>query len=108
MRAFITGITPHHSGFGQFQRSEEAAVSGDWSSVEEYASHVAGTYVSILGYSTDPDISETGDEVGEKLAARLREVAGAVVRGHDSLVSYWLGTDSMGYDQIIVESVRLA
>ena len=107
MRAFVTGITSHHSGFGQYQRSEEAEVEGDWSSVEEYAEHVTRTAGNIVSYAIDPDVAEMGDADGEKLAEKLREVKGAVLGGHDTLVAYWLGVDSIGYDQIIVESVRL-
>lgn len=102
MKVYVSLVRPHHAGFGQFQRDEQYGVDGDWSSVEEYAAHVADNNSLIRLYATDPDTAEMGDDGGEALAARLREVAGAVVGGHDHLVAYLLGGD-----EIIVESTRL-
>jgi hypothetical protein len=101
MKAYVSGVRPHHAGFGQYHRDEAVAVEGDWTDVEEYASHVASTNPLILSYATDPDIAEMGDEDGEKLADALRSATGAVLGGHDTLVAYWLGSE------IILESVEL-
>jgi len=102
MKAYVSSIRPAANGFGQYIRCEEAAVDGDWDSVEEFAAHVARESRLILSYATDPDEAEMGDEDGELLAAKLREVAGAVTGGHDHLVAYHFGSS-----EIIVESVRI-
>ena len=102
MKVYVSSIRPAASGFGQYDRGEEVEADGDWDSVEEFAAHVASENRLILSYTTDPDEAEMGDEDGEQMAAKLREVAGAVAGGHDHLVAYHFGGD-----EIIVESVRL-
>ena len=102
-KIYVSAIKQHNSGFGQFQRDEAVAMEGDWESVEEYAQYVASTNPLILSHAIDPEIAEMGDEDGEKLAAKIREVTGSVCGGHDTLVVYWLGND-----EILVESIEIA
>jgi len=106
MTAYVSNIRSADSGLGQFQRGEEYAVSGDWDSLEEYADHIT-THNKFYSYATDPDIAAMGDEDGELLAAKLREVNGAVIGGHDALVAYYVGPNYCGDREVIVESVRL-
>lgn len=102
MKACVSGIRPSHSEFGKYKRDEESQLEGDFLDIDEYASYVVSSNRLIISYSTDPDISEMGDEDGKKLAERLREVKRNVLGGHDKLVAYWLGND-----EILIESVRL-
>lgn len=100
MKAHVSLITPCHNVSGQFQGNQTDTIDGMWNSVEEYAATVARQNRWL--YVIDPDIADIGDDDEQQLAARLREVCGAVQGGHDTLVAYLLGDGS-----IIVESVAI-
>lgn len=107
MKAYVSSITPHHAGFGQYQRGETVAVDGDWDSVDDYAGTVVQSNNLIRSYAIDPDVAEMGDADGEELAAALREATGAVLGGHDTLVAYHMGYGPDGRPEIIIESIEL-
>ena len=102
MNAYVSQIRPASSGFGQFERGEAVRAEGDWETVDEYAAAMALENPSIRAYGIDAEIAEMGDWDGEAIAAKLREVTGAVCGGHDTLVAYFLTDES-----VIVESVKL-
>jgi|HubBroStandDraft_6_1064221.scaffolds.fasta_scaffold1079276_1 hypothetical protein len=94
----VFAVKSHHSGFGQYQCECEGVEYG-FDSAEEYCTWVVSENNTIRLYAVDPDVAEMGDEDGERLAAKLREVSGNVLGGHGLLVAFMIG------DEIQVESV---
>lgn len=108
MKAYVSTIMPHHAGFGQYQRSEESEMEGDWSSVEEYAAYAASNSSNIISYAIDPEVAEMGDGDGEAMAEAIRGAMGKVIGGHDTLVAFCLGRDPYTHEWVVVlESVRV-